>query len=115
MPWSDKAKRLALQAAFGGEGLRVGLITEDGNEEADRAYRRQPVEMGMNGADESTSTAEVRFAAYSSDRQLAVTHWALYDHLGEERVREALQGEPVTPREGYEPYFPAGSIRVRLP
>ena len=115
MPWSDKAKRLALQAAFGGEGLTVGLITEDGAEEKDYAYRRQPVEMGMSGADEIASTSEVRFAAYSSDSRQAVTHWAIFDHLGEERVREELQGDPVTPREGFEPYFPAGALVARLP
>lgn len=115
MSWSNKSKRLALQAAFGGEGLTVGLICEDGAEERDRAYRRQPVEMGMSGADEIASTSEVRFAAYASDRQLAVTHWAIFDHLGEERVREELQGEPVTPKEGFEPYFPLGALVARLP
>lgn len=111
--WTAEARRRALLAVFGA-ALEVGLLRADGTEEDDASYRRQVVALVPEGESEMVSGDEVRFEAYARDGAQPVTGWALFDDDGAELVREALESGQETPREGFRPYFAAGSLVVRL-
>lgn len=111
MPLTLATKDEMLRAAFGGSNW-LGLLREDGSEEADENYHREMITLDAEApSDRLLNVEEVRFPPYAASSTVA--GWILYGNDGQERGREALApAKKMEPRERL--VFEPGDIVVRV-